>query len=156
MINVIFVCLGNICRSPMAEAIFRKKVEDTGLTTHIQIDSAGTGDWHLNHPPHKGTQKILAQQGIGCDGMVSRLVTAADLQDCHYIVCMDDSNVTNTKTFGEVSEGNFLGKLADFVPHATWSDVPDPYYTGDFEETYRLVDEGCDHLLAEIREKYKL
>jgi len=156
MIKVIFVCLGNICRSPMAEAIFRKKVKDAGLTARIQIDSAGTGDWHLNHPPHKGTQKILSEHGISCEGMVSRLVTATDLQDCHYIVCMDDSNVINTQTFGDVGEGNFFGKLSDFVPNATWSHVPDPYYTGDFEETYRLVDEGCAYLLAEIREKHRL
>jgi len=156
MIKVIFVCLGNICRSPMAEALFRKKIEDAGLTTRIQIDSAGTGDWHLDHPPHEGTRNLLDKKGISYAGQISRQVRADDLQAFDYIICMDASNVTNTKTFGEIGAGNFIGKLSDFVPNATWDDMPDPYFTGDFEETYRLVDQGCDHLLAEIREKHGL
>jgi len=156
VINVLFVCLGNICRSPMAEAIFRDRVESAKLTDQIQIDSAGTGSWHLNHPPHQGTQKILKQKGIGCEGMVSRLVTAADLQDYHYVICMDDRNVNDVKTFGTIGEGTFLGKLSDFITDATWSEVPDPYYTGDFDETYELVSEGCASLLTHIREKHGL
>lgn len=80
-INVLFVCLGNICRSPMAEAIFRDLVEKAGLEHMIQIDSAGTGSWHLNHLPHKGTKQILKQHGISCEGMISRLATASDLKE---------------------------------------------------------------------------
>ena len=154
MIKVLFVCLGNICRSPMAEAIFKERVKEAGLTEKILIDSAGTGSWHLNHPPHEGTRNLLKTKGISTQGMISRLVTPQDLQDTHYIICMDDSNVSNVKTFGPVGDGNYLGKLSDFINASPWTEVPDPYYTGDFQETYELVASGCEHLLAYIVDKH--
>ena len=156
MIKVIFVCLGNICRSPMAEAIFRNMVKESGLDKLIEIDSAGTGSWHLDKPPHEGTRKILDNYKISYDGMVSRLITAQDLKDYQYIICMDDSNIKNVRGFGSINSENFFGKLSDFVPNSTWSEVPDPYYTGDFEETYDLVISGCKHLLEHICEKHNL
>jgi len=139
----------------MAEAVFRDLVNKAGLGDKIKIDSSGTGSWNLNEPPYPGTQKILKRYGIGFDGQISRLTTSEDLSQSNYIICMDNSNMTNVRRFGDVGE-NYFGKLSDFVPDATWSEVPDPYYTGDFDVTYELVLEGCEHLLKFIREQHSL
>ena len=94
MVKVLFVCLGNICRSPMAEAIFRDMVEKEGLSEKIQIDSAATSSWEHGNPVHSGTKKELAKVGIGVEGMYSRILNDDDLES-DYIVGMDDSNMEN-------------------------------------------------------------
>src|SRR5690606_10512989 len=95
MVRVVFVCLGNICRSPMAEAVFRHKVKQAGLDDWIAIDSAGTGDWHIGHPPHEGTRKLLDSKRIHWEGMKARQVKENDFHDFDYIIAMDQSNVND-------------------------------------------------------------
>lgn len=156
MIHVLFVCLGNICRSPMAEAVFRHLVTEKGLEKHFMIDSAGTGDWHLGHPPHKGTKELLSQKGIKCDGMKARKVTDNDFKYFTYIVAMD---AKNKEDLLELSRNNCIGEislLSDYVPTAKWREVPDPYYTGDFVGVYSIVEEGCSHLLHHILKQHQL
>jgi len=149
-IGVLFVCLGNICRSPMAEAVFRHLVRLEGLEERFDIDSAGTGSWHIGKPPHPGTRKILDQAGISYDGLTGRQVNAKDFSRYDYIVAMDTENEADLKQLDRRSEGNII-KLLDLLPGLKPKDVPDPYYTGNFEEVYELVDQGCRALLEQIR-----
>lgn len=150
MINVVFVCLGNICRSPMAEGIFRDMVRKEGLDQKIAVDSAGTSDWHIGDPPHKGTLGIFEKYGVSAEGLKARQYKKEDIQGFDYIIAMDASNIENMEKIqgGKSSKVTLLLDLLDDVKS---KDVPDPYFTGDFEETYRLVTEGCRKLLDKIK-----
>ncbi|CAM2782969.1 low molecular weight protein-tyrosine-phosphatase [Paenibacillus sediminis] len=155
MIHVLFVCLGNICRSPMAEAVLRDKVKKNQLDHLIKVDSAGTGDWHIGEQPHKGTRKILESNRVSYEGIVARQVKSQDFDKFDYIVCMDNSNVQNVlKLTG--SENAHIIRFMDLLPNEKLREVPDPYYTGNFEEVYRLVDAGCDALLDMIQKEHSL
>ncbi|NUU62804.1 low molecular weight protein-tyrosine-phosphatase [Paenibacillus agri] len=153
MVNVLFVCLGNICRSPMAEAVLRHKIHERGLSSSITVDSAGTGDWHIGNPPHEGTRCILDQHGISYEGMKARRVSSDDFENYQYIICMDNSNGTNVRKLQGGEEAELLFFM-DLLPEEELREVPDPYFTGNFEQVYELMDAGCDVLLDTIvREK---
>ncbi len=154
MIRVLFVCLGNICRSPMAEALFRDLVKKEGLTDIIKIDSAGTGDWHIGNPPHQGTREILKKYQISDEGLKARKMTSADLS-FDYIIGMDSENIKNIKKLGTLPLNVKVKRLLDFVEDKQEMDVPDPYYSGNFEEVYELVKEGTENLLMEIKKDLK-
>ena len=150
MIRVLFVCLGNICRSPMAEAVFAHKVRDAGLSEHIFVDSAGTGGWHAGEPPHSGTRRLLSRVGIAETGHVGRQLTAADLDEFDYVITMDEENLTNVRRIGRGRAT--VAPLMSFATEAGGiTEVPDPYYSGAFDEVYQLVDMACDGLLETIR-----
>lgn len=142
MVRICFVCLGNICRSPMAEFVMKDLAEKAGHS--LVIESRATSDWEHGNPIHQGTQAILRQKGIAySQSKRSQVVSQADLEEFDVIVGMDDSNVKNLK---KLSNGRCDHKIRLLLDVS----VPDPWYTGDFEETYDLVRRGCQQLLLEI------
>ena len=153
MVNVLFVCAGNICRSPMAEAVFKDLVARAGLAGQFSIDSVGTDAYHVGDRAYYGTRRILSEHGIGCD-TISRRVTGADLNWADHIIAMDHHNRSDLRYMapGLAADGS-VKLLLEFAPNTRVRDVPDPYYTGDFEEVYDLVAAGCRGLLTYIREQ---
>ncbi|MCB0208160.1 MAG: low molecular weight phosphotyrosine protein phosphatase [Anaerolineae bacterium] len=153
MINVLFVCLGNICRSPMAEAVFKHLVEQEGLVNHFIIDSVGTSSYHIGDLAHRGTRRVLSDHGIKCSS-ISRQINRRDLETTDYIIAMDQSNVSDLQYASRgLSVDDRISLLLSYADGVTRLDVPDPYYSGNFEEVYQLVDAGCRGLLAHIREE---
>ncbi len=146
--RVLFVCLGNICRSPMAEGVMRDLVEKIGLSDEITVDSAATSGWHVGEAPHKGTLSKLKEYQISTTGIKARQLQESDFEQFDYIVGMDSSNVRNIREMLGQPDHPKIFRFLDLTPHK--KDVPDPYYTGDFQETYDLVKEGCEVLLKKI------
>jgi protein-tyrosine phosphatase len=151
MINVLFVCLGNICRSPMAEAVFQQMVNDAGLASQISVDSAGTGHWHVGEKPHQGTRRVLADHNIPYNGRARQITTSDVSNQDNYIIVMDQSNYNDVlRQFGQHPH---LYLLLEFATNTTEQNVPDAYYTGNFDYVYELVTDGCTGLLATIRQE---
>lgn len=143
---VLFVCTGNICRSPMAEAVFRHLVQQAGLARCFTIASAATTNWEIGEPPHPGTVEMLRLNNIPLDpAKRARQITPAEARRCDYVLVMDEENVRAMQKIGPAQ------RLMDYAPHLAVRDVPDPYYTRDFAFTYRLVHAACKGLLEHIR-----
>jgi protein-tyrosine phosphatase len=153
-IRVLFVCLGNICRSPMAEGVFTNLVHEAGLADRFEIDSAGTSSWHAGETPHPGTSRVLVGHDIPYSGR-SRTMDQSDLSDKEtYIIAMDQSNLRQIRSnFGDHPR---LYRLLDFATQSDIQDVPDPYYNDNFEFVYKLVTDGCRGLLDTIRIQEKI
>ncbi|EGK14687.1 protein-tyrosine-phosphatase [Desmospora sp. 8437] len=124
MVSVLFVCLGNICRSPMAEAVLRHQLREEGLEERVRVDSAGTGDWHAGESPHRGTRTLLADRGISFEDIQARQIGKQDLEDFDYIIVMDHSNYRDVKNLAGREVG--LHRFVDFIPDTEYKEVPDP------------------------------
>lgn len=137
----------------MAHAIFERLVAEAGLSDQISIDSCGTGEWHLGEPVHRGTQRILAEHGIDFQHLARPLVRK-DLQEADYLIAMDSSNFNSIRREGHTEARVAL--LLDYAEGIEETEVPDPYYTGNFEHVYRLIEKGARGLLRQIRAEHRL
>ena len=149
MHRILFVCHGNICRSPMAEFVMKDLVKNAGLERKFSIASAATSTEEIGCPVYPPARRKLAQHGIGCAGHAARQLTAADYDHWDYLVGMDVANLRNMR---RICGGDPEGKIYLLLDWADRSgDVADPWYTGDFDATWRDVLAGCSGLLAHIR-----
>lgn len=154
MIKILFICHGNICRSPMAEFVFRSMVEDAGLTGRISAASAATSTEELGNPVHRGTVNKLKSVGIACEGKRSVQLKKLDYDRYDYFVCMDRRNIQNTLRILGADPERKVSLLMSFA--ASETDIADPWYTGDFDTTYEDVLKGCEGLLKHVCQRHRL
>jgi protein-tyrosine phosphatase len=150
--RVLFVCLGNICRSPLAENVFRYLVEEAGLEERFEIDSAGTGSWHVGERPDARAASVASARGIELRGR-ARQVTQDDLVSFHYVLAMDRENLEELEYMARRGEATAeIRLLRAYDPHADRDEVPDPYYGGasGFEDVFDIVSRSCRSLLASL------
>lgn len=153
-IGVLFVCLGNICRSPLAAAVFRKLVRSAGLESRFEVDSAGTSDWHVGEPPDARAVAVARRRGVELAGR-ARQITPRDLERFDYVIVMDAENLADVERLArEVRPGGEVHLLREFDPVAGGAlEVPDPYFGGrrGFEEVHDIIERSCRGLLEHIR-----
>jgi protein-tyrosine phosphatase len=156
--RVLFVCLGNICRSPTAHGVFQNRLEKRGLTSAIQVDSCGTGDWHIGHAPDRRAAAAARSRGYDLDDLRARQVSAADFGSFDYILAMDRMNLADLEAMRPGGFDGHLGLFLEFAPGVRSVEVPDPYYGGEdgFAEVLDLVEAASDGLLEEICRAHSL
>ena len=143
MIKILFICHGNICRSPMAEFVMKDMVEKIGLQDQFHIESAATSRDEIGNSVYPPAKRMLAKHGISCEGKRARQVTKADLEHYDYLVLMDRNNMSNMIRMFGAENMNKVSMLLD-------RDVADPWYTGNFDKTMQDVQVGCTKLLNQI------
>ncbi|MDQ3604985.1 MAG: low molecular weight phosphotyrosine protein phosphatase [Gemmatimonadota bacterium] len=153
--RVLFVCLGNICRSPLAEAVFRRQVGERGVEQRFEIDSAGISAYHIGSPPDARSAQVARARGVEVSGS-ARQLAADDLRRFDYIIAMDAENLAEIERLRTRAGGAArVHRLREWDPRRDGSDVPDPYYGGarGFEEVHDIVERSCaallDHLMQE-------
>jgi protein-tyrosine phosphatase len=154
--SVLFVCLGNICRSPTAEGVFRKKVSDAGLVGMIQIDSAGTHAFHSDEPPDRRAQAAALRRGVDLGDIRARRVSEDDYAQFDLILAMDEDNLAVLNERANEGSRSSVHLFLEFSESSRETEVPDPYYggTAGFERVLDIVEEAAEGLLRHIREEH--
>ena len=151
-VRVLFVCMGNICRSPMAEGMFRKAVREAGLESHVEIDSAGTHAYHVGSPPDQRAQQAIRQRGVDISGLRGRKVADADFERFDYILVMDGDNYDRLIDRAPSHHHGKIRRLLSFSRKYPNLDVMDPYYGGPqgFEENLDMIEDAVQGLIRDI------
>lgn len=152
-ISVLFVCLGNICRSPVAEGVFRAKLAELGLENGFDVDSAGTAAWHAGKPPDNRMIKVAANKGVDISGLRARQVTMDDFHQFDFILAMDHENLRNLEEIDPGIGKAQLGLYLEYAPGYQDKEVPDPYYGGDegFSTVINMVEDAAEGLIKSLQ-----
>jgi protein-tyrosine phosphatase len=155
-VKVLFVCMGNICRSPTAEGVFRHAVNQAGLADKIFIDSAGTHAYHVGNPPDSRAMAAATKRDIDLSHQRARQVEATDFEDFDYVLAMDHSNYSDLQHICPDQHEDSLSLFLDFANNSNEQEVPDPYYGGGqgFEHVLDLVEDATNGLLARIKDTH--
>jgi protein-tyrosine phosphatase len=154
MVRVLFVCMGNICRSPIAQGVFENVLRREGLEDEVFVDSAGTGTWHVGEPPDERAQRTAGLRGLDLSSQRARRIAPEDCQKFDYILTMDEENY---RAVAGLCQGSAVVRpFLDFAEDSPEREVPDPYYGGPdgFEHVLDLVEEASEGLISDIRERH--
>jgi protein-tyrosine phosphatase len=154
MVRVLFVCLGNICRSPLAQGVFEDVLRREELENAVFVDSAGTGSWHVGSPPDDRAQRSAFARGLDLSAQRARQISPDDCEEFDYVLTMDEQNY---RTVASLCRGSAVVRpFLDFAPHSPEREVPDPYGGGldGFEHVLDLVEEGSEGLFDDIRDRH--
>ena len=148
MIKILFVCHGNICRSPMAEFLLRDMTAKLNVTSNFHIASAATSTEEIGNPVHRGTRAVLQELGISVSGKTAVQMTRRDYDKYDYLIGMDQWNIRNMMRITQGDPLHKISRILDHTPHPR--DIDDPWYTGNFDITYEQIREGCEALLQKL------
>ncbi len=153
--KILFVCLGNICRSPSAEGVFRQKLEQAGLHDQVEVDSAGTHAYHVGSPPDARAAAAAARRGVDLSGLRGRQVRPADFVYYDYILAMDRENLADLERMSAPEQRHKIRLFLDFASDDTGTEVPDPYYGGSdgFERVLDMLEQAADGLLRVLKDQ---
>lgn len=156
MIRVLFVCMGNICRSPTAHGVFEALVQREGLSERIFVDSAGTHSYHIGKAPDPRSQETAISRGFDLSHLRARQAISEDFEEFDYILAMDRSNYEDLQAISPPGLSDKLYLFLDFAPEVSTNEVPDPYYGGGdgFEKVFDMVEVASEGLLNRIREEH--
>jgi protein-tyrosine phosphatase len=156
MVRVLFVCLGNICRSPTAEGVFRQVVQQASLADYIDIDSAGTHAYHIGDPPDRRAQAAAARRGVDLSGLRGRQATPRDIEEFDYVLAMDRENLQNLQAICPSGLETKLRLFLEFAGERVEREVPDPYFGGEsgFDRVLDMIEDAAQGLLAHIRQHH--
>ncbi len=155
-VGVLFVCLGNICRSPTSEGVFRKRVEDEDLDIQINIDSAGTASYHIGQPPDSRAIAAASKRGVNLRNLRARQVRRSDFQEFDYIIAMDHHNYSDLTMLALPEPADNIWLFMDFAANWSQREIPDPYYGGQrgFEKVLDMINDASTGLIKDIRRNF--
>jgi protein-tyrosine phosphatase len=155
-VRLLVVCLGNICRSPVAEGVLRARIAASTLAGHVELDSAGTGDWHVGEPPDRRAIANAAAHGVDIAGLRARQLSPSDYRDFDWLLCADRANLRDVRARAPADAHARIALLLDWAGAQDQGEIPDPYTGGasQFEHVYQLLDRAADGVIARLRREY--